>query len=465
MGRNTGRHQRQDDGSTAIRGRSSTRRRTRSASGARGHSRSRPSASFGHRWECWGHINGKKCGRECVGLQPCPRCGRQAPNKAWDVANAEAKRSSGLRAPKASNNDNEVAKLRRELAQAKNENIKDNLKRDREVRELRAAVAEARVEAPAASQDAGAAEHKDQLKQDIEKLQSEIKRMEALELPYLGDIVAEKKRKLATLSEQRVLGQPTPVRLRGIEAAITRRDKAMDAVANEMVDLDEELIRLGAELEKKRLKYAEHQDHIRKLQIERAGLLDQQAQEARGPMAAAALEPAVVQVPAQPTFEQAWAVLKGVHDECSGTDEERDIVARIGLRVVERHQQQQMQQQQQLTAAAADGQIPVPSSPRGDAAELVGEAAAAGRDEHSQRAGGTAPEMAATPSQVPAAATGGGAAEDVPASVPAAQPEPPTQPLTQDIVMATAPAGNVLDREPLSAAQAMEAIKRRRLKK
>ena len=87
----------------------------------------------------------------------------------------------------------------------------------------------------------------------------------------------------------------------------------------------------------------------------------------------------------------------------------------------------------------------------------MGDNAAAGLDENSQEGGGTAPDVAATPRLETPAAT---QLEDVPASIPAAQPDPPTQ----DIVMATpAPVGNVLDREPLSASQAMEDQKRRRI--
>ena len=390
-----------------------------------------------------------------------PLCGRSAPDRAWAVKiNREpngptSRRKRSPSRPRKGGSEAEsaeLAKLRREVEQAKS----DSIKQTREMRELRAAF-EARADAPAVSQEVSGSEGKDELRKDIEKLQHEIRSIEALDIPELAGELAKKKLKLAALTEQRVQNQPTPMRLRGIEAAILKKNKVLEAISSDMADLDLERIRLGVELEKKSAKYTEHMDHVKSLQLERAKLLDRQAVEARGTVAAAAAAPPAPEAAARPSFEQAWAVLKGVHDECSNTDEERAIVARIGQRVAQHHLQQQQQQQQQLVAAAADGQIPVPTSPRGESGGLVGDNAAAGLDENSQEGGGTAPDVAATPRLETPAAT---QLEDVPASIPAAQPDPPTQ----DIVMATpAPVGNVLDREPSSALQAMEDQKRRRI--
>ena len=463
MGKQRGRHAGDADGEgyRRVRGRSLSRARTRSASGARDKSKPRvadDNNTFDHKWTCWGTFAGKRCGRQCVGIKNCARCGRSAPDKAWNRC-----RDSTGRRPRSpplarkvgiDDSSSEVAKLRREVAQAK----ADSAKRDREMRELRAAL-EARTEGPAAAPDDGGGDGKEELRKDIEALQREIRNIEALGLPDLAGEVDKRKLKLAALVEQRVQGQPVPQRLRNIEATILKKDKQLEALGGDMADLDEERIRLGAEMEKKRVKYAEHEEQIKTLQLERARLLDQQAAEARCTVPAAAPAAPAPEAPARPTFEQAWAVLKGVHDECSTTDEERAIVASIGQRVAQLHQQQQQQQEQQLAAAAASGRIPVPTSPRGERAALVGEAAADGRSEHGSEGGGTAPDVAATPALAAPAAT---QADEVPASIPAAQPDP----ATQDVVMAaTAATGSVLDRVPLSAAQAMEAAKRRRLQK
>ena len=74
------------DGFRPVRGRSCSRARARSASGARDASKTRASTNT-FKWECWGNFAGRRCGKQCVGVQNCTRCGRSAPDKAWAVKN------------------------------------------------------------------------------------------------------------------------------------------------------------------------------------------------------------------------------------------------------------------------------------------------------------------------------------------------------------------------------------------
>ena len=208
-----------------------------------------------------------------------------------------------------------------------------------------------------------------------------------------------------------------------------------------------------------RIKYVELQQSIKEHQVQRAGLLERQALEARAPLAAnvAAVPPSAAC--AKPTYQQAWAVLQELHDGCSYSDEERAIVSGIAQRVQLQHQQQLLQ----MEAAAA----PIPTSPR--------LAAAAGAELPAE------PAVAAAPAQAPPGGTDGEVPASPPASIPAAQADPPTQTqelqgeaaadgrdefsqFNQDVAMLPAlPAGSVLDREPMSPEQALEDKKRRRI--
>ena len=150
-------------------------------------------------------------------------------------------------------------------------------------------------------------------------------------------------------------------------------------------------------------------------------------------------------------------MLQELHDGCSYTDDERAMVSSIAQRVQQQHHQQ-------LLAAAEAA--PLPTSPRTAAAAAGGvppAALVAGDGSAADLPPGAVVEVPATP----------------PPSIPAAQADPPTQSqelvgdraaagrdeFTQDVSMLPAtPVGSVLDREPLTPEQAMEE-KRRRIKK
>ena len=451
-----------DEGYRTQRGRSASKARRRSASGARGQSKPKVSnTATGYKWECWGTFAGRRCGKQCTGITNCTRCGRSAPDKAWSLYNKSHRdqpprrarspsrgRKTGIAAESA-----EVAKLRKEMAQRDKDYREREAKRDRELRELHAALDGGDKPAvPAAAEN----EAKDGLRKEIEALRGGIASLEALvvTMPDLADRLAARKQELAVLVARQLEGQPTGSRLRGIETSIHRKDRQRDAVADEMSELETERIRIGGLLEEKRCKYAELIQGIKELQVQRAGLLDKQAQEARAPLAAAAPEAAPEPAaPARPSYQEAWAVLKELHDGCSYTDEERAMVTSIAQRVQQQHHQQ-------LQAAAE--RAPLPTSPRTAAAAAE-----------------------AVPPLVPVAVEG--ATADVPpsavdelpatppASIPAGQPNPPTQELvgdraaagidefSQDVAMLPAtPVGSVLDREPLTADQAMEDKRRRK---
>ena len=147
------------DGFRPVRGRSSSRARARSASGARDSSKTRATTNT-FKWECWGTFAGRRCGKQCVGVQNCTHCGRSAPDKAWAVkVNREpngpaSRRKRSPSRPRKGGSEAEsaeLAKLRREVEQAKS----DSIKQTREMRELRAAF-EARADAPAVSQEVSA---------------------------------------------------------------------------------------------------------------------------------------------------------------------------------------------------------------------------------------------------------------------------------------------------------------------
>ena len=448
------------DGYRTQRGRSTSKGRRRSASGARDHSKPPVSnKASGYKWECWGTFAGRRCGKQCTGLQNCTRCGRSAPDKAWTFkGNREPPHrrtrspSRGRKAGLASDAA-KIAKLRKEMAQRDKDYREREAKRDRELRELQAAVETG--EKPAVP-DSAEAEAKGGLRKEIEALRAGIAGLEALvcTMPDLADKLAARKQELAGLVARQLEGQPTGSRLRGIETSIHRKDRQRDAVADEMAELETERIRIGAILEEKRGRYTELIQGIKELQVQRAELLDKQAQEARAPLTAAvpAAGPATA-APTRPTFQEAWAVFREVHDSCSYTDDERATVSSIAARVQQQHHQQ--------LAAAAEA-APLPTTPRTAAA-------------------------AADAGLLPAPAVGEGSAADVPpsafdevpatppASIPAAQPNPPTQEMvgdraaagrdefSQDVAMLPAtPVGSVLDREPLTADQAMEEKRRRK---
>ena len=378
----------------------------------------------------------------CIGHQKCTRCGREAPGAAWKnkhmhVRDAPTQRRQRSASRKGRQDDgaSELARLRKS---------EEKLRKEKELLEqqLSDKAAESAVGPETGEDDPKAA-----LRKKIAALRADVVVLEGLvaSSPAVAPVIAQHKLEIAAIHAQMVEGQPINLRVKNIELHITRREKAREKLAGEMVDLETEQVRIMAELQKKRGAYVEILQDMEKSQAERADLLHKKALEAGAPPVAAAPVPPATS-PADITYDTALTVLLGFFSSHKFSDAEREGINGVAAT------------RARIQSAAA---VPVPACPTGT--ELYGEAAAAGRDEHSQAAASQALVAATAP-------TGEGsqpAVVEVPASIPAGQPEPPTQPTQKigdgDCTMGTGDkAGSIFDKAPPSAAQAMADIKRQR---
>ena len=426
-----------------TRGRERRRSKSRPAGGARDstpaarrRSQSRTSQRHGERrlrpgeWDCW------KCGEIRKGIGNCTKCNRAPP--AW----LDRQLTSGGGGPHTRSKQERKERADQSQALAKLQKECDRMRAQHasDIRALKAVVAHA-PEAPVhSSQESEADDIKVNLRKELVELRLRISRAEALDDPAMVGVIKGHKEHAARIQLQLVEGQPINQRVRNLELAISRKDKARELMGRDMFALEEERARIVSEMDAKQREYKELLGDIRQCQAERAELLSKQAAEAGAALpVGSAVPPPPAANPAQPSLEQCLVVLKGVFDELSASDAERALVETFGQRAIQRRQ-----------AVETVPNIPVPTSPRlqpnpGD--------------------GGTPPEP-------PAA--------EPPASIPSAQPTPPTQELVGDAAASgrdefATPAdadvqmegsgrpGSIFDREPPSLERAMADEKRRRI--
>ena len=153
---------------------------------------SKPRADpHGFKWECWGQHHGKRCGRMCGGHQPCTRCGREAPRAAWSIKYAAVRgptpprrrQRSASRKVERKDESAEMARLH-----------KENLKHQKEKKELEEALASRTCEASASPENEDD-DPKTAMRQKLAVLREHVAKLEDLQgtMPELPAIHAAKK--------------------------------------------------------------------------------------------------------------------------------------------------------------------------------------------------------------------------------------------------------------------------------
>ena len=375
----------------------------------------------------------------CIGHHRCTRCGRDAPAAAFRAKNIEVRDAPTHRRKRSPSRKGGQQEQSAEVIRLKK--VEEKLRKEKQ--QLEQQLADKTLEGTGVHEPEEGSDPKDALRKKLAALRADLGVFEGMvgTTPALAGVIAQTKLDIAALHTQLVEGQPINQRVRNLELQIQRRDKTRDKLAGDMVDLEAEQARIGAELDEKRRSYAAALKDIEDSQAERADLLLKKAAEAGAPVANAAAPPQAAG-PAEITYDTALAVLLGIFSSSSFSDAEREGINGVAATLARIH--------------SASG-VPVPTSAK-EQAELVGDSEAAGLSQ----------ELALAPADVAAVVENTqDAPVDIPASVPAAQPDPATQPARGsadgDIAMgSTEQAGSIFDKAPPTAAQAMADIKRRR---
>ena len=428
-----------EDGFRLQRGRSRTKSRARSASGARGALKTDGNKTHGLVWECWGTHAGKRCGRMCGGHHRCTRCGRDAPAAAFRDKNILVRDPPNQRRKRAVSRKGGQPEHSAEVARRRK--VEEKLRKEKQL--LQQQLADKVAEGSGAAEPEEGPDPKHELRSKIAAKRADLAVLEGMvgTTPALAAGVAQGKLEIAALQTQLVEGLPINQRVKNLELLIQRRDKARDKLAVEMLELEAEQVRIAAELEgKHRLYITAHKD-IEEAQAARAELLLKKAAEAGATVANAAAPPPAA-APHVVTYETAIAVLQGIFSSGQFSDAEREGVSGVAAT------------RARVYSASA---VPVPTSAK-EGVELVGDNEAAGLSQ----------ELVLAPADLTALEKNTqDLSEDIPASVPAAQPNPPTQAekgsADGDVAMGSGEqAGSSFDKPPPTAAQAMADIKRRR---
>ena len=220
--------------------------------------------------------------------------------------------------------------------------------------------------------------------------------------------LARAQEQIRKLQVEQVEGQPIDERIRNLEGAIERGGKSMDRLAGEAAEILENIKLLQESYDKRQKEFQEKHDKRMSDQAQRAALLAKKAAEAganTGGQAAQAAAPAPPPAPGPAEFRN-W--LQSLVTVPGATPGERSAVESLWAKAEQMVGQPSAVPTPVVEAVPAQVEaagvlVPVPPSPTATAAEapaaelpaaeeqLVGEAAAAGRNEHAT-GGGSAVE-------------------------------------------------------------------------